>query len=148
MTTIALVYGADWLITPRPAATLLPTAPAGVGGPGGPDRWIVVSGNDDLFDEVIIDHRTLTPYGTFRGVEVWAAVDSLDSPCLILIEESSQDTLQGVCTPRSGDLVADVGAWPRLGDDFAQEFTAGTVFRFRQHGTTIDAFVIEASDTR
>jgi hypothetical protein len=73
-----------------------------------------VSSEDALFAELTIDRRSPTPYGTFRGVEVWAAVNDLDNPCLMLIEESSQQTLQGVCAPRSGALIADVGAWPRL----------------------------------
>ena len=144
-TTIALIHGAHGLTTPRPVATLRPAAAAGEGGAGGADRWIEVSSGIDLFASLTIDQRTLTPYGAFRGVEVWAAVDDLDNPCLVLVEEASQRTLEGVCTPHSGDLIADVDAWPRFGDDFARELAAGTVFRFQQRGTAIDAFVIEPS---
>ena len=139
--SFVLVYGVNWLMRPRSAATLEPTAAAGAGSGGefGRDRWVVVSSEEGLFADVTIDRRTLTPYGTFRGVEVWAADDELDNPCLILIEESSQQTLQAVCTPRSGDLIADVGAWTRLDHDFADELAAGTVLRFQHRGTTIDA---------
>jgi hypothetical protein len=146
MTIIALVYCVDWLMTPRSAASLQPTAPPGEGGAAGPDRWIVVSSEDDLFAELIIDQRTLTPYGSFHGVEVWAADDDLGTACLILIEETSQQTLQAVCTPRSGALIADVGAWPYFDDDFAEDLTAGTVLRFQHRGSTVDAFIIEATD--
>ena len=105
-----------------------------------------MSSGIDLFASLTTtDQRTLTPYGAFRGVEVWAAVDDLDNPCLFLVEEASQRTLEGVCTPHSGDLIADVDAWPRFGDDFARELAAGTVFRFQQRGTAIDAFVIQPS---
>jgi hypothetical protein len=141
--TSVLIYGAHWLTTPRPVATLHPAAAVSEGGAGTLDRWIEVSNESDLFISLTIDQRTLTPYGTFRGVEVWSAVDELDNPCLVLVDESSQRTLEGVCTPRSGELIADVGAWPRLDDDFARGLAAGTVFRFQQRGATIDAFVIE-----
>ena len=141
--TFALIYGAHWLTTPRPAATLHPGTAAGEGEGGASERWIEVSSRNGLFFSLTIDQRTLTLYGTFHGVEVWSAVDDLDNPCLILVDESSQRTLEGVCTPRSGQLIADVGAWPRLGDDFARDLPAGTVLRFHQRGTTIEAFVIE-----
>ena len=149
-TIVVLVYVVNWLMTPRSAATLEPTATAGAGSAAafGRDRWVVVSSEEGLFADVTIDRRTLTAYGTFRGVEVWAGDDELDNPCLILIEESTQQTLQAVCTPRSGDLIADVGAWPRLDHDFADELAAGTVLRFQHRGTTIDAFLIHSSGAR
>ena len=149
-TVVALVYGANWLMTPRPAATLMATGAAGAATPGeaGRDRWVVVSSEDELFADLTIDRRTLTPFGTFRGVEAWTADDELGNACLILIEESTQRTLQGVCTPRSGELIADVGAWPGLDHDFAEELVPGTVLRFQHQGTTIDAFVIHPSGAR
>ena len=72
----------------------------------------------------------------------------MNKPCLILIDQSSQQTLQGVCTPRSGSLIADVGAWPRRDQDFTDELAPGTVLRFEHRGTTIDVFVVHASGVR
>ena len=149
-TIVTLVYGVNWLMTPRPSATLEATAAAGAAAAGeaGRDRWVVVSSEDELFADLTVDRRTLTPFGTFRGVDVWAADDELGNACLILVEQTTQRALQGVCTPRSGELIADVGAWPRLDHDFADDLVPGTVLRFQHRGTTIDAFVIPPSGAR
>ncbi len=72
-TIVALVYVVNWLMTPRSAATLEPTATAGAGSAAafGRDRWIVVSSEEGLFADVTIDraytHR-LRHFSRRRGV--------------------------------------------------------------------------------
>lgn len=141
--TAAVVCGVYWALAPRPAAILQAGAQTDVAPAA--DRWIVLSSEDGVFMDRTVDQQSLTPYGAFHGVAVWSGVDELDNPCLILIEESSDRTLQAACTPGSGELIADIGVWG--GDeDFAGDLPRGSIIRFRHLGATVEAWIIEAAD--
>lgn len=140
----AVVCGIYSALAPRPAAIL--QAGARTADAAAEGRWIVFSSEEGLFMDRTVDQQTLTPYGAFHGVAVWSAVDDLDNPCLILVEESSERTLQAVCTPRSGQLIADVGVWNGGDPDIAGGLALGSVLRFQHRGATVEAWVIEAPD--
>lgn len=147
LTTVALAYGANWMLTPRPAAILQATATRDDGGTGA-DRWLAVSSAEDQFMTRTVDRGTLAWYGAFHGVAVGSALDEFGNACLLLFEESNSRPLDIVCAPRSGELIADIGVWPLSDHDFHKDLPAGSVIRFRQQGATVEVFLFEGSGAR
>ena len=111
---------------PRPDATLNPTGEE-------PDDLVLRLLAPPEATELEIDLSTLRAFGPFAELELWAAVNAFDSPCLIAIHRSTEDVLGTSCVP--------VGADPFV-DTMYHGLPAGANYRFFLRGDTVDAFVL------
>jgi len=132
---VAIAYGVTWAFGPHPDATLWPTTVE-------PDTQVL-----SLMLDADIDLSTLEAYEPFHGVEPWFAVDDYGSPCLMIVERSTNALLEAHCTPREAELFADIGAWPAVDADFAEGMPDGSIIRFHYRGNAVDAFVHPARET-
>lgn len=134
---LAIAYGVGWVLSPHPDATLQRT--------DGETPWSITSLLD--YSSVEVEPATLKPYEEFRGLQPWSASDSLGTPCLFIVEPST-DYLQGsACTPQEADLIVDVGAWPVYNDSFAEGLPDGTIIRFQLRGDAVDVTVHRPAET-
>lgn len=132
---IALVYGVDWIVGPRPDATMHPIAAE-------PDVW-VVSQLEGLGPQAPYQ-STLRAYEAYRGIELWSGLDVWGSPCLFGFDRSLTTMVFAECIPREGELFGDVGDWPHPME--FEGLAEGSVIRFQLLRDSVDVFVYAASD--
>ncbi|MGI9824252.1 hypothetical protein [Agromyces sp. Marseille-Q5079] len=80
-----------------------------------------------------IDLSTLSAYGTFRGFEIWSAMNAFEAPCLIAFHRATDDIVARSCVPAGTDLFVDAG-WPGL--------APGEQLRFLLRNDTVEAFLL------
>ncbi|MDN4610011.1 hypothetical protein [Arthrobacter burdickii] len=121
-----------FLSAPRPAATLHPTAVEA-------DKQVreLVAVEVPLFE---IDTSTLRAYESYRGLEIWSAVNAFGSPCLVAVHRASGSLSDARCAPAPADLIMDVSSF---GDGFEgfDGLTGDGIIRFMLRGDTVDAYV-------
>ena len=122
----AVVANAALTPAPRPDATLHPTGDE-------PDDLVLRLLAPPEATELEIDLSTLRSFGPFAELELWAAVNAFDSPCLIAIHRATEDVLGTSCVPAGADPMTDT-MWHGL--------PGGANYRFVLHDDTVDAYVL------
>jgi hypothetical protein len=88
--------------------------------------------------EMVIDLSTLRGFGTYRGIELWSAVNAFQSPCLIAVHRESVDIVARECVPDGVDLFVTT-MWHGL--------PAGERLRFFLRGDRVAAYLLAPDAT-
>lgn len=129
---VALISTVVWAVTPHPDATLEAAVDESTAQLA---RLLPFAG------QLEIDVSSLRAYESYRGVQPWSGVDAWGSPCLFLLERSSDNLLAAECMPREAPLLADIGAWPYRGGDFAKGLANGSIIRFHLAGDSVEVYL-------
>lgn len=133
---IGLVYAVTRLVGMHPETTLRPTDAE-------PD--LLVYRMMRFADELQMVDSTVRPFGSYRGIETWAAEDAFGNPCFLAFDRPRQLLLGAECTPPEGDLITDVGAWPLWDTDLGPDLPPGSVIRFHYSGDTVEVYHFPAA---
>jgi hypothetical protein len=133
---LALSYSIEWLVGPRPDATLHPL-------PAEADEVVFsllyVLGAD-------VDRSSLRGYERYRGFEPWFAVNKQGQQCFMIVDRSGPSVDGANCVPSDVDLFADIGAWPLLGNDYMEGLPDGSILRFHYRGDSVEVVLYPPPD--
>ncbi|GAA2972633.1 hypothetical protein JOD63_000135 [Microbacterium terrae] len=130
---VAITGAVAWVAGPHYDAVLQPT-----------DREIDDPLRSQVGDDADLDIAGLRSYAAFRGVEPWSTIDRDGSPCLLIIDRSTDLILDVACAPAGAGAFVEAAAWPTLDRAFADGLPDGTVIRFLLGDETVDVSVIRA----
>ncbi|MFB7890988.1 hypothetical protein ACFC1I_02135 [Microbacterium sp. NPDC056044] len=92
--------------------------------------------------EMQIDLSTLHAFGTYSDIEVWSAVNTFGSPCLIGVHRATDDVVARRCMPAGADLFMDM-PWDVLHENAVRRaLPEGQVLRFFLRPDAVDVHVL------